>query len=130
MTPDTEKTAGKLTWLPGVTAVLAFIACNGAVVIVAILSVFGITFAINPHIQAATISLFALLTLGVVFLGYMKHRNQGPLILSAVGAVLLVGSMYVSFNKVVESLGLLALIISAIWSWRICKGNVYAPGPS
>jgi hypothetical protein len=59
MTTDTQKDLGKLSWLPGAAAILAFIACNGLFVIVAILSLFGITPAINPHIQAAAISLFA-----------------------------------------------------------------------
>jgi hypothetical protein len=41
--------------------------------------------------------------------------------LSIVGAVILVGSMYIYFNKIVESLALLALISSAVWSWRAGK---------
>lgn len=124
MTTDIQKDSGKLSWLPGAAAILAFIACNGLFIIVAILSVFGITIAINPHIQAAVISLFAVLTLGFVFLSYRKHRVLGPMILSVLGAVLIVGSMYIHFNKIVESLGLLALIASAVWSWRASKASV------
>jgi hypothetical protein len=121
---DTQKDSGKLSWLPGATAILAFIACNGLIIIVAILSVFGITIAINPHIQAAVISLLAVLTLGFVFLGYKEHRVLGPMILSVIGALLIVGTMYVYFNKIVESLGLLALITSAVWSWRASRACV------
>ena len=118
MTTDAQKDSRKLGWLPGATAVLAFIACNGAFILVAVLSAFGMTIAINPHIQAAVISLFALLTLGFVFVAYRQIRIRGPVILSVVGAVLVVGSMYVFYNKIVESLGLVALIASAVWSWR------------
>ena len=124
MTTDTQKDLGKLSWLPGAAAILAFIACNGLFVIVAILSLFGITIAINPHIQAAAISLFAVLTLGFVFLGYREHHVPGPMILSVIGAVLIVGTMYIYFSKIVESLGLLALITSAVWSWRASKACV------
>jgi len=123
MTTDTRKDPGKLSWLPGAAAILAFIACNGLFIIVAALALFGITIAINPHIQAAMISLFAALTLGFVFLGYREHHVLGPMILSAIGAVLIVGSMYIYFNKIVESIGLLALIASAVWTWRAAKAR-------
>ena len=125
MTTDTRKDPGKLGWLPGAAAILAFIACNGLFIIVAALALFGMTIAINPHIQAAMISLFAVLTLGFVFLGYREHRVLGPMILSAIGAVLIVGSMYIYFNKIVESIGLLALIASAVWTWRAAKTRVH-----
>jgi membrane-bound ClpP family serine protease len=119
-TPDSSR---KPTWLPGAAAILAFVACNGVILIVAMLSLFGVTIAINPHIQAAAISVFAVLTLGFVFLDYRRHHTVGPLALSAVGAVIIVGTMYISFSKIVESLGLLVLIISAIWSWRVSKAH-------
>jgi len=121
MTIDTQKDSGKLSWLPGAAAILAFIACNGVSILVAILAIFGITIAINPHVQAAVISLFAVLTVCFVILGYRKHRVLGPMILSILGAILVIGAMYISFNKFVESLGLLALIASAVWSWRASK---------
>jgi hypothetical protein len=31
--------------------------------------------------------------------------------------------MYIYFNKIVESLGLLALIVSAVWSWRVSRAR-------
>lgn len=124
MTVDTQKDSGKLSWLPGAAAILAFIACNGVSILMAILAVFGITIAINPHVQAAVISLFTVLTVCFVILGYRKHHVLGPLILSMIGATLVIGTMYISFNKIVESLGLLALIASAAWSWRVSKISV------
>lgn len=117
----TKTDTGKLSWLPGATAVLAFIACNGLFIVVAFFSLFGIAIAINPHIQAAVISLFAILTLTFVISGYRQHQASGPMIISIIGAVIIVGSMYIYFNKVVESIGLLLLIISAIWNWRVSK---------
>jgi hypothetical protein len=119
----TQESSDKLTWLPGATAILAFLACNGTVAIVAILSLFGLSIVINPHIQAAVISLFALLTLGFVFLGYREHHVVGPLILSAVGVLFIIGTMFITFSKIVESFGLIALIVSAIWSWRVSKAK-------
>jgi hypothetical protein len=126
MARETSSAAGKLGWLPGATAILTFIACNGLIILVAILSVFGITVAINPHVQAGVISLFAALTLAFVFLGYRTHHARGPMIISTVGAVLVIGSMYIYFNKIIESAGLLALIASAVWSWRASRTNAEA----
>jgi hypothetical protein len=111
----------RLGWLPGATAILAFVACNSVFVLAAFLSLFGMAIAVNPHVQAGVISLFALLTFGFVLMAYRQHHVRGPLILSIVGAVILVGSMYIYFNKIVESLALLALISSAVWSWRAGK---------
>lgn len=126
MTTDTQDGAGKLSWLPGAAAVLAFISCNGLFIVGATLALFGITIAINPNIQAAAISLFAVLTPGFVFLAYRKYHVLGPMILSAIGAILIVGTMYIYFSKIVESIGLLALITSAVWSWRAAKACVHS----
>ena len=110
-----------MAWLPGAAAVMAFVACNGMVLLVASLSVFGISVVINPHIQAAVISLFSVLTLGFVFAVFRKHHALMPLLLCGVGATLIVGTMYVAYSKLVESLGLLLLIVSAVWSWRVTQ---------
>ena len=126
MTAETQKNSGKPGWLPGAAAILAFVACNGVFVLVAFLSFFGIAIAINPHIQAAVISLFALLTFGFVLMAYRQHHVRGPLVLSIIGAIVLVGSMYIYFNKIVESFGLLALIVSAVWSWRAVKSRTHS----
>ncbi len=119
--PEEQKVPRTLAWLPGAAALLAFVACNGTAVLVAMLAGFGITLVINPQLQAAAISVFALLTLGFVFLGYRKHQTMGPLLLASIGAILVIGTMYIAFNKIIESLGLLVLIASAVWSWRTSK---------
>jgi hypothetical protein len=105
--------------LPALFAVLAFIACNGTIVLIAVFSAIGISISINPHLQAAAISLFAIVTLALVFRDFRAHRVRGPLILAALAAAVLVGSMYIYFNKVVESIGLLVLFAAALWGWQI-----------
>ena len=97
---------------------LALLACNGTILLIGLLSFFGVTLVINPHVQAATISMFAVLTLVFVFFGYRDHRKAGPLIISVVGAALVVGTLYTIFNKLVETAGLVLLIGSSLWSWR------------
>ena len=115
---NTNKTQGKLAAL---FAVFAFIACNGLVILIAIFAAIGVTVSINPHVQAAAISLFSIATLALVFREFKKNRNLGPLILATVAAVTMIGSMYIYYDKVIESLGLLALFGSALWSWKASR---------
>jgi hypothetical protein len=109
--------------LPALFAVLVFVACNGTIILVAALSAIGISVSINPHLQAAAISLFALATLVLVFRDYRHHRVRGPLILAALAATVLIGTMYIHFNKIVESIGLLVLFAAALWGWQANRSH-------
>lgn len=103
-------------WLSSVAALLAFLSCNGAIIL---LSLFGVTLAVSPHAQAAVISAFTILTLVLVAIDWRKHGRRGPFVVALLGALVVVGSMYVVFYKVVETVGLLALIAAAVWNWRL-----------
>jgi hypothetical protein len=128
MTDSAQKSATASRQAP-LFAVLAFLACNCTFILIAVLSAIGITISINPHLQAAAIALFAVVTLLLVFRDFKKHQNLGPLVLAAVGSATLVGTMYIHFNKVVESIGLLELFIAAIWSWQLSR-RVCAQDPA
>ena len=120
MVDSTQKSATSNRLAP-LFSVLAFLACNATLILIAALSAIGISISINPHLQAAAISLFAVITLLLVFKDFKKHQNLGPLILAAVASATLIGTMYIHFNKVVESIGLLELFIAAIWSWLLSR---------
>lgn len=72
----TVTTLRKTAWLPGAAAALAFLACNGPLLLVGLLSLLSVTLVINPHIQSAIISIFSVLTLAFVFWGYRLHVRQ------------------------------------------------------
>ena len=91
------------------------------------MAIFGVTVIVNPHIQAAMVGIFSMLALVFVFLGYRRHRIRGPVMLAGIGALVIVATMYVSYNKIVESIGLAALAASAIWSWRATR-KMRVPG--
>jgi hypothetical protein len=120
MVESTQKavTANKMAPL---FAVLAFLACNGTFILIAALAAMGISISINPHLQAAAIALFSVVTLLLVFRDTKIHQNHGPIILAAVGSATLVITMYIHFNKVFESIGLLELFIASIWSWQLSR---------
>ena len=123
-TDSTKKPHGRLA---AVFAIFTFIACNGLLTLIAVLSAIGITTSINPHLQAAVISLFSIATLALIFKEFKKNRIIGPPILAVTATAILIGTMYIHFNKIVESFGLLALFASALWSWQAsriqCAGN-------
>jgi len=116
VTASTDKPQGKLA---AVFAIFAFIACNGLVILIAIFSFIGISITINPHIQAAAISIIAMVTFVLVYRGFKQNRKIAPLILATVATVTSIGTMYIHFNKIVESVGLLALFVEALWSWQL-----------
>ena len=116
--PQKSSSASRLAPL---FALLAFLACNGTLILIAVLSAIGISISINPHLQAAAIALFAVATLLLVFRDFKKHQALGPLILAAVASATLLGTMYIHFNKLLESIGLLELFIAALWSWHLSR---------
>lgn len=122
MTAEGKSNASRrLAFYSGVAALFAFIACNGLILATAVLAVFGITLSINPHVQAVLISLFAILTSILIFKGFRQHHKVGPLILACTGALVIILTMYISYDKLIESIGLLALVSSAIWNWYIVR---------
>ncbi len=116
-----SKSARKFAFYSGVAALLAFIACNGLILVITILTIFGITLSINPHVQAILISLFALLTSGLIYKGFMQHHKIGPLLLAGIGALVIILTMYISYSKLIESAGLLALVVAAGWNWYVAR---------
>jgi len=121
VTTSSKQSSSLSSMLPGIMALFAFIACNGTIIFVTFFSVLGITLTINPNIQAATISLFACLTDVFVFIEFKKHNKKAPLILAIASTLVVIFTMYIAYNQVIESIGLIALIASAVWSWRVNK---------
>lgn len=121
MDDSRDKHSKALSSGSGLAALIAFIACNGLSLIVAAFSFFGVVIAVGPHLQAATITAFVLLSLGFIGLAYWKYRAPGPFLLSVVGTSLVVGTLYIEYSKTVESVGLVALVAAALWNWRASK---------
>jgi energy-coupling factor transporter transmembrane protein EcfT len=116
------------SWLAGAGALLSLAACYGTLGLIALLSMMGVTFALNVHVWAGVIVAFALLAVLGISLGYRHHRNANPSRLAIVGAVLVIWAMYGSEaivdllhvpSFVVELAGFTALIAAAYWDWRL-----------
>ncbi len=116
------------SWLAGAGALLSLTACYGTLGLIALLSVMGVTLALNVHIWAAVIVAFALLAVLGVTHGYRRHRNANPVRLAAIGAALVTWAMYGTESIrsllgmpgfVVEFAGFAALVAAAFWDWRL-----------
>ncbi|MFQ5938096.1 MAG: MerC domain-containing protein [Acidiferrobacterales bacterium] len=111
--------ASKLEWLAGVAALLSILACYGTLFVISVLSALGITLVVHGGAWAGAISLFAVLAVVGVALGYRRHRVLAPLVLAAIGAAIIIWVIFGPFNRVLELIGFAALVIGATWDWRL-----------
>lgn len=115
------KATERFGWLGGAGALLAIVACYGTMAVVGALSLLGVSLAINEAAWAGAISLFAVIAVAGMALGYSCHRVKMPLIIAVIGAALVLWAMFVSYSRIVEICGLAALIAAAVWDWRLRK---------
>jgi hypothetical protein len=114
------------SWLAGAGALLSLAACYGTLGLIALLSMMGVSLALNVQIWAGVIVAFALLAVLGVSLGYRQHRKANPARLAIVGAALIIWAMYGAEGIVdllgvpsftVELTGFAGLIAAAYWDW-------------
>ena len=120
--------AQKSSLLAGAGALLSIAACYGTLGLIAVLSMMGVTLALNENIWAGAIVFFALLAVLGVTLGFRQHRNANPVRLAIAGAALVIWAMYGADAIVdllgvpsftVEIAGFSALIAAVCWDWRL-----------
>jgi hypothetical protein len=119
----------RLTWLPAAGTLLSICSCKGTLIIIAGLSLMGVTLSINVHLWAAAIVAFAIVAVFGLALGYRQHRTSGALILGIAGALIVIFSLYGSQairmmgvpKDAVEIVGFAALVAAAVWDWRLKK---------
>ncbi len=117
--PREARNASRLDWLAGVAALLSIVACYGTLFTISVLSALGVTLVVHDGAWAGAISLFAVLAVAGVFLGYRRHRTLAPLVLAAIGAAIILWVMLGSYDRILELIGFGALIAGAIWDWRL-----------
>ncbi len=134
--PDGDNETPRWSWLAGAGTLVSLLACYGTLLAVSALSLVGITIAINVHLWAGAIVLFALIAVIGVASGYRRHRRIGPLALASCGALLVIWAMYGSASihallgfpsRVVELTGFAMLVVAACWDWRRRKPPVGKP---
>ncbi len=105
-------------WLPGMATALAILSCYGTTVLIALLSLLGISLAIDERVWAGAISLLAALATNTIALSYRRHRVVGPIALGAIGLILILWVMYGTNNPGLELAWFVFLIAATLWDWR------------
>ena len=110
-------------WFAGTATVLAILACYGTLGVVGVLSMMGVSVGVHEGTWAVVIAFFAALAVVGIGLGYRRHRVAGPLVLAVIGGVLVLWAMFVDYTRSVEIAGFVALVIAALWDWRVKRSR-------
>ncbi len=110
-------------WLAGGATTLSLIACYGTLAVIALLGALGFAIALNEAIWAGAIITFAILALGGLGFGLVRHRQAWPLLIGALGVATLGYSFYVRYDRLIELVGFIALCLAAYWDWRLRRGD-------
>lgn len=108
----------KAAWLPRVATALALLSCYGTKVLIGLLSLLGVTLAINEGVWAGAIAVFAALAAIAIAVSYRRHRIVGPTAIAALGLALILWVMFGSYSRVIELAGFVLLIAATLWDWR------------
>ena len=109
--------SSKASWFPRAATALAILACYGTTVLIGLLSLLGVTLAINEGVWAGVI-VFAALATAAIAMSYRRHRVIGPTVVAALGLGLILWVMFGSYSRVIELVGFVLLIAAALWDWR------------
>lgn len=116
----------KASWFARAATVLAILSCYGTTALIGLLSLLGVSLALNEGIWAGAISVFAALAAIAIAVSYRRHRVIGPTVVAALGFVLILWTMYGSYSRVIELAGFVLLIAAALWDWRAGAGRAAA----
>ena len=106
-------------WLAVVSLVAALLACYGTLALVGLLSVLGVSMAINAAAWAGVITVFAGLTVLGVALGLRRHRRPAPIVLALFGFALIAWAMLGHYDRTEEIAGFALLAAATAWDWRV-----------
>lgn len=106
------------SWLPGAATAMAVLSCYGTTVLIGLLSLLGISLAIDERVWAGAISLFAVLATMTIALSYRQHRVVWPIAFGVIGLGLVLWVMYGAYSRALELVGFAFLIAATLWDWR------------
>ncbi len=105
-------------WSPGIATALAFIACYGTGLLIATLSLLGISLALDEHVWAGAVSALAALATFLIGVSSWRRRVIHPAAIAAIGFALILWTMYGSYSRVVELVGFAFLAVAALLHGR------------
>ena len=110
---------GGSRWFAVVSLVAALLACYGTLALVGLLSVLGVSTAINAAGWAGVIVVLAGLTAFGIALGIRRHRQPAPFAVALLGFALIAWAMLGHYNRTSEITGFALLATATAWDWRL-----------
>ena len=74
---------------------------------------------INPHVQAAIMTLLALVALVGLYLDRRRHGSNLPMVVGSAGVLIIVGTLYVYYKPEIEFTGYLVLIVAVFLNQNV-----------
>ena len=109
---------GNSRWFAVAGLMAALLACYGTLALVGLLSVLGISMAINAAAWAGVIVVFAGLTAFGIGFGMRRHWRVAPFVLALLGFALIGWAMLGRYDRASEIMGFAALAVAMAWDWR------------
>ena len=110
-------------WLPPAATAVAVLSCYGTTVLIGLLSLLGVTLAVDPDIWATAISIFATLATATIGMSGRRLQIAGPTLVAALGLVLILWAMNGTYNRGVEFAGFVLLVAATLWDRRSAVGR-------
>lgn len=110
-----------VAWPPQAATVLALLSCYGTLVLVGLLSLVGVSLAIDDRVWAGAIIFFATLAALALMLSYRRHRTPWPTAAGLFGLALILWVMLGRYDRLVEVAGFALLVAATVWDWRAGK---------
>lgn len=101
--------------LSAVSAGLALLSCYGTTVLIGLLSLMGVSLAVNPRAWAATIVFLAGLAVFGMLLRWWRHHRIGPAAMAVFGFGLIAWVMLRSYDALLEATGFAVLLAAVAW---------------
>lgn len=109
---DSRKPRGTGSWglVGAVAAVVALLSCYGPLLLLAGLSLLGVSLVVNETLWAGAILAATAVTVLALLASFLRHRKPGSLLLALAGATLIFYALLGSYHVLVEGLGFVFLI--------------------
>jgi hypothetical protein len=104
--------------LAAVSVALALLSCYGTTALIGLLSLVGVSLALNARAWAATIVLLAGLAVAGLLFRLRRHRRAGPFITALPGFGLIAWVMLRSYDPRLEAAGFAILLGAVLWDHR------------
>ena len=104
--------------LAGLATGFAVVACYGTAVVVTLLSLLGVSIALNQRVWAGAVTTFAALAAGAIASSYPRHHMIAPIASAGAGLALIFWVMFVSYDRLAELAGFVLLVAATVLDSR------------